>query len=313
MAGVAGREAAPPQQVSVVIPTRDTRDDLRRCLRSVHRQAQDVRMETVVVDNGSSDGSAEMVRQEFAWARVIRLDENTGYSGGVNRGLAVSTGELIIVLNADAMAHEGAFLVLWEALTRDPSIGAGCPRCVHPDGTPQSHGHRLVAARDFLAQVLGKGYRDAPTHDPARDAFVGAPSGACLCLTRRGLTALGGLDERLLIYLEEQDIGRRLLAADLRSRYIAGAMVTHVGGGATRRLNGEEVFAWSHQTRARFFRKHFSKAAATMLLAVGVTEQALRLANSCWKLASGQRRFGKERHRMRAKWLALAAYLGLRP
>ena len=313
MAVVAGEAAVPPPQVSVVIPTLDTRDDLRRCLRSVHRQAQDVRMETVVVDNGSADGSTEMVRREFPWACAIRLEENVGYSRAVNRGLAVSTGDVIIVLNADALAHDGGFVLLWEALTRDPSLGAGCPRCIDPDGTLQSQGHHLVETRDFLNDMLGRGYPDVPPQDPARDAFVDTPSGACLCLTRRGLTALGGLDERLLIYLEEQDIGRRLLAAGLRSRYVAAATVTHVGGTATRQLSREEVFAWTHKTRARFYRKHLSAAAAAMLLAVGATEQALRLVNSCWKLASGQRRLREERARMRAKWRALTAYLGLRP
>lgn len=298
-------------RISVVIPSFNTRTLLAACLRSLEATRDACELGVVVVDNASRDGSAEMVARDFPWVRLLTCRRNLGYSGGVNRGLRWADGELVVILNADTAVRPESLLTLHRELLADPTCGAGCPKILSPDGTLQANGFRFLRSKDFLGMIFGKAATDEP-RDPDRSAVVDTPSGACLCLTRRGLDAIGQLDDGLEIYLEEQDVGRRLAAAGLRTLYVAEATVTHLGGQSARQLDPWEHFAATHRARARFVRKHFSFLTAVVINSLGAAGAMARAANSAQQLLRGigDRRFAWRG--LRTKLAVARSYLATR-
>src|SRR5207249_1100336 len=123
---------------AVVIVSWNTRDLLRTCLL---RAAAELPAELVVVDNGSVDGSVEMVRAEFPEVRLQVLPENPGYGAAANRGCAATESEYVVLLNADAFLRPGALAGLTRHLQEHPRAGVAGPRLVNADGTLQRSCH----------------------------------------------------------------------------------------------------------------------------------------------------------------------------
>jgi len=120
----------------------NTREDLRECLRSFSRPGRGFPIELIVIDNGSTDGSAEEVRRAFPSVRLLANRENRGFAAAVNQGLTAASGEHLFILNPDVMdanpPSEGDVLdTLLRFLRGAPRVGAAAPRLVHPDGSPQ--------------------------------------------------------------------------------------------------------------------------------------------------------------------------------
>ncbi|MEI6502125.1 MAG: glycosyltransferase, partial [Armatimonadota bacterium] len=123
--------------ISTVIVNWNTRDLLRACLRSLPWGSAALRLEVIVVDNGSSDDSAAMVEAEFPQVRLIRNADNVGFVRANNQGLAAATGDWLFMLNSDTEVREGAIERLAAVAGRDLGIGAVGPRLLNSDGTPQ--------------------------------------------------------------------------------------------------------------------------------------------------------------------------------
>jgi GT2 family glycosyltransferase len=296
--------------VGVVVPTCNTRSLLRECLVSLERQRATCDLEVVVVDNGSRDHTARMVQSEFPDVRVVPNPVNRGYSGGVNDGLAVLPDtDLTVILNTDTVVSDGAFVRLWEELSSLSDVGAACPRCVHEDGSPMSYGAPIWRARDFARECLFLLPRLQPV-DHTRSGYVGSASGACLCLTRRGRQALAGLDEGLVIYLEEQDVARRLQQSHLYCYYASSSVVVHKGSRTTSSMDAEALFEATHLARSHFYWKHFSWPTALGLRGLAAGAMALRAVNSLGQCVTRPTNPVVHR-RLAAKLSALAAYLGL--
>lgn len=299
-----------PCTVTVIIPSYNTRDLLRNCLASVARQAEDCALQVVVVDNASIDGSADMVAAEFPAFRLLRGTRNLGYSGGANAGLAlIEECDLTVILNSDTIVHDGAFAALCQAVSARANVGAACPLCVYADGTPQSYGWPILGATDFARQMAFLPSA-LPPLDASVSGYVESASGACLCLTREGMRAFGRFDERLVIYLEEQDVARRLLVHGLRCFYVSTAVVTHFGGRSTAQLDRTALFAAIHRSHAYFYGKHFGTMIGLGLRAVSAAGMSLRLANSLRKLLMAPAE-PERREAVRARFASLLAYLGV--
>ena len=128
-----------PPTVSVIIVNWNTRELLRACLDSLPWDSERMRIEVIVVDNASEDGSATMVAEQFPQARVLRNRENVGVVRATHQGLRAATGEFLFMLNSDTEVRPGAIERLVEVLAADERIGAVGPRLLNPDGTSQSN------------------------------------------------------------------------------------------------------------------------------------------------------------------------------
>lgn len=286
----------------------NTRELLRDCLESLEKQRSEIGLEVIVVDNASQDGTVAMVRERFEWVELVSCTENHGYSGGANMGLSLARGELLAVLNSDTIVHEGALKRLHEEMCSKPDVGLGCPRLVEPDGTLQIMRSKILTAWDHLRQICL-----FPIVVAARDSdcsgYIESPSGACLCFTRKGLEAIDGLDERLPIFLEEQDVARRIRRAGLRCYYVADALVTHFVNQTVSQIEANELWLATQRSHAYFYRAHFPWLTSAILRVSAAVWMALRVANSLQQMARGGEQAVYGRARLRVKLEAMYIYL----
>lgn len=204
-------------RLSVLVVSYNVAPLLRRCLASL-ADADEI----VVVDNASSDGSTEMVRQEFPGITMIASAENAGFSSAVNKAASAATGDLLLLLNPDAEVTPGALTAMCEVLRRRPHAAAVGFRQVDELGTFQlSFGPPpslvLELVRMVVQQRLDAGDRrlagvvDRIFSRPVRVPWV---SGSSLLVRRKAFEAVGGFDEGFFLYFEDIDfclrIGRRI-------------------------------------------------------------------------------------------------------
>jgi N-acetylglucosaminyl-diphospho-decaprenol L-rhamnosyltransferase len=305
-------------RISILIVNWNARDPLGRCLRSLApllagsetaaaASETPFQIEAIVLDNASSDRSADMVAREFPLVRLLREPENQGFAGGVNRARRVATGDLLLLLNPDieletpfqsgdgSGARDASDAI--ETLARvfetdvDGHIGAVGGRLINPDGTPQ-HGFNIrrfptlgsIAADLLLVDHFWPGNpatrrylaRDVPDTEAAD---VDQPAAACLMVRASLFDALGGLDEQFHpAWFEDVDFCRRIRAAGFRIRYEPRATFVHHGGVAMRTL-GVGAFSriWYRNLEA-YVAKHHGAAARILVKVLIAAGMLLRIA-----------------------------------
>ncbi|HUG39948.1 MAG TPA: glycosyltransferase family 2 protein [Longimicrobiales bacterium] len=218
---------------AVIIPTWNGRDLLRSALRGLEAQRQ-VDFEAIVVDNGSSDGTREMIETEFPRVRALYLGENRGFAAAVNAGVAATAAEVVVLLNNDAVPEPGWLPALLRVMDGDPAVGSCASRVLRQDDPS-----RLDSAGDgwgLLAWSRGHDEPDGPAFDAPADVL--AASGSAAAYRRAAFEAVGGMDERFFAYLEDVDLGIRLRLAGWRCRYVPDARVLHRGSVTSDRIGG---------------------------------------------------------------------------
>jgi GT2 family glycosyltransferase len=213
--------AASGARVAVVVPNWNGRAHLGATLDALRAQTRPPD-DVVVVDNGSTDGSAAYVAEHHPHVRLVRLARNTGFAGAANAGWRGTDAELVVVLNNDARPAPD-----WlEQLLRqpdDPDVWAWGSVLVSPDGTVESAGDHYDP-RGY-AYKLGRGASRASL--PTEPYDVVAPPGACPLMRRSVLQQLGGYCDRFFLYYEDVDLSLRALLAGRRAVMVPAAVVEH--------------------------------------------------------------------------------------
>lgn len=257
-------------RLSVVVPTRDTRERTLRCLGGL-APAMALGAEVVVVDDGSRDGTAGAVVERFPAARVLRHEAAQGFTASANAGLEGARGAVLLLLNSDTEAEPAALSRLLDAFDDDPRVGVAAPRLLDPDGTPQWSGgaEPTLAWLLLLASGLPAALRRVPGYarlrrpGPAPGARVDWVSGAAVAIRREAWKEVGPFDGRFRFYAQDLDFCSRARDAGWRVRLVEEARVVHVGGatiglraGATRAgthpgLLWTDLLAWAEKRRGR--------------------------------------------------------------
>ncbi|MCL1870982.1 MAG: glycosyltransferase [Promicromonosporaceae bacterium] len=224
-----GTEVQPPAQrdgvVSVVLVNYKGADDTITCLKyfdEVDWPAD--RLELIVVDNDSQDGSAEKIREAVPAAKVIESGGNLGFAGGCNLGVAHASGEWVGFINNDARPGEGWIRAAVEAMEADPTIGSVASKVLDWDGN-------LVDYVDGSLTWYGMGYKreaewpDSAEYDVAKDVLFG--TGAAMFVPTEVYREVGGFDERFFMFYEDVDLGWRLNLLGWRVRYVPGSVAYH--------------------------------------------------------------------------------------
>jgi len=250
--------------VSVVIPNWNGKRFLGECLESVFDQDFDT-FEVILVENGSTDGSAEWVSDRFPKARIIRNRCNLGFAKAVNQGFEAALGFYCVALNNDTRVAPGWLRNLVAPLDRDARVGAVCSRVVfyHDPGRIYNAGIRLTALGE--PRNLGFGEPFDQYGVPRR------VDGACACSAayrRKALERVGFFDERFFCYHEDVDLSWRLRKDDWQIVYAPDSVVYHHGSGATSPLS-------------RFARTHSAKNLLLMNLKNGSVLQVLVHTMTC--------------------------------
>jgi N-acetylglucosaminyl-diphospho-decaprenol L-rhamnosyltransferase len=247
-------------RVSAVVVNYNARDHLLECVRSLRADGV---LDVVVVDNASTDGSAEALARSDETATFVQTGANLGFGTAANRGVSVTTGEYVLVLNPDAVVEPGATKVLAEALDRDPALAAVGPRVQNPDGSLYPSARRfpdlLVAAgHAFLGLAnpdnrFSRRYKMLDT-DRTRSGEVDWVSGTCMLVRRTAYSVVGGFDEAYFMYVEDVDLCWRLQRAGWRVGYEPAAGVVHAIGASSDQAPYRMIAA-HHRSLLRFAAK----------------------------------------------------------
>jgi O-antigen biosynthesis protein len=239
-----------PLAASIIIITYNSAAQIGPCLRALQQQRCDTEYEIVVVDNASRDQSRAIVAG-FPAARLIAADENWGFAGGVNRGVAAARGRVIALLNPDAEPSPD-WLQQIVAVLDDPQIGVVGSKVLSPDGQIQSLGSELQLPV-MLSAHRKAGERGSGPEQEIADVW--AVHGAAMAFTRSVWEALGGFDEGFFpAYWEESDFCERARRAGLRVVVASQAIVQHHEASATGKYSPEFYFYY-HRNRLRYAAK----------------------------------------------------------
>ncbi len=258
--------------ISIVIPAWNTCELLAVCLDAVAQTSDSLAVETIVVDNASTDDTAAVLGERYPSVRLIRSDKNVGFAGAANRGAAVSAGRYLLFLNSDARLLPRALAALHalaEAQARAGVVGA---QLLNPDGSFQaSHARFPTLSQEFLILsglgrlLYGRAYPSHAAHEERGPQPVDWVSGACLLVRRAAFDALGGFDTGYFMYAEEVDLCYRMRSAGWQTWYEPAAHVLHIGGASSSGHHPAEREAALSCGRVRFFRTHYGDAAAARL------------------------------------------------
>jgi GT2 family glycosyltransferase len=271
---------------SVIVVTWNAGEVLDRCLASVLRQEVDRGLETLVVDNASTDDTQAVLARHADRIRVIRNDRNVGFSLGNNQGAANASGEILHFLNSDTeLLEQDALQRLADALA-ERDVGLVGPRLVNPDGTLQpsctahptvlralvvaSGLHRLLPNR-ILARIYPRGW----SHDESRntDWLVGA----ALSVRAEVFHEVGGFWP--MQYAEEQNLAREIQRRGLAVRYVHDVNVMHVGNFSNQqRWSSDERAGHTAEAEVAFLAKHYSRPQAAAIRLITATGHAGRSA-----------------------------------
>ena len=267
---------------AVVVVTHNSLPWIEPCLESVRG------VETVVVDNGSSDGTPDVVRELFPEVQLVE-QENRGLAAGWNTGLERTTGRYVLILNADAWLVGDALAQLVAFADAHPEAAVVGPRLTNPDGSLQRSVRgfptvwRLATEYLFLrklaprSQLLNAFYAGGFEHDEVREAdFL---MGACLLVRREAIAEVGTLDESFFLFSEETDWCYRFVGAGWKVLFFPGAECVHVGGAS----HGGRLFRENVRGHLRFLAKHRGRRTAERarrLLRVALRLRALLFRGS---------------------------------
>jgi GT2 family glycosyltransferase/lipopolysaccharide/colanic/teichoic acid biosynthesis glycosyltransferase len=268
--------------LSVIIVNYNVRQFLDNALSSVHRALQGIDAEVFVVDNGSDDGSAEMVAAKYPRVTLMTSKENTGFARANNTAIRRSGGRYILLLNPDTIVQEDTFKVMLEFFETHPGAGlAGC-KILNPDGSFQLPCRRsfptpwVAFTKTFGLSALfprsrwfGRYNLTYLSQDETYQ--VEAVSGSFMMFRREVVEKIGGLDETFFMYGEDLDYCYRVLSAGYTIWYVHSTAIIHYKGESTRRSSINELRLFYHAMEL-FVAKHYNRSfVLTAVLRAGIT------------------------------------------
>lgn len=221
--------------IDVIVPVFGNWQLTEKCLASL--RAQTVSHRVIVVDDAGGDDTVERLRAGYPEVTVVALDENLGFAGACNRGIAAGTSPLVVLVNNDVEAAPDMLERLAAAFT-DAGVGSAGPLIERPSGVVDAYG---ICADVTLAGFVR--FAGASPADLTSGSRVLGPYGAVAAYRRQALAEVGTFDEGIVMYGEELDLALRLSAAGWATRLVPEARAVHVGGATAGRGSARQRFS----------------------------------------------------------------------
>jgi GT2 family glycosyltransferase len=249
--------------VAIVIVSYNCRAELDACLQSIANHNPGDALQICVVDNGSSDGTPQLVRERWPDVLLVEPGVNLGFARGNNVGIRATRSELVLLLNPDTVVQSGAISTLVARLQADSRAAAVGPRLVDGEGRPElSFGWTMSPLGELRQKTLSGLYRrqvgaavrrvEQWTREPGEREWL---SGACLLVRRADLEAVGLFDERYFMYTEDVDLCVALRALGKRIVFVPEAVVTHLRGRSSGRNPQTERLR--RESQLAYYAKHY--------------------------------------------------------
>jgi GT2 family glycosyltransferase len=270
--------------LSIILVCWNNKEYLEPCLNSLYGAGLSSKFDVVVVDNGSTDGSQEMLHQKFPQAKIIQNDHNVGLGRASNQGIEATCGRYILLLNNDTLVNGPSLDSMVEFLDAHPKAAAVGGKLLNPDGSFQAgYADFSTLAEEFLITThLGELIWDGfPSHgDVDGVKEVGWLSSACLLLRREALDQVGLLDETYFIYGDEADLQYRLNQAGWKVYYLPSATTVHYGGRSMDRWRRRKMV---YRGKMLFYKKNYGAFRTSILQAMFAGLSLMKLVS--WSVA----------------------------
>ncbi len=255
--------------LSMVVINWNTRELTLGCLRSAVETRGRLTLELIVVDNASSDGSAEAIAREFPEARLIRNANNKGFARANNQGIEIASGRHVALVNSDVVVLPGCLEAMVDWLDGHPETGLVAPRILNADGTLQPNCLRFPSYLNLFSETFALsrlGLRPLAgrrmqewAHDCTREVDIAV---GCFWVARaEALREVGGLDEDFFMYGEDADWCRRFHGAGWRVVLHPAGQAIHFGG-ASSDAQPARFFVEMRKSSLRYWRKHHGRLGA---------------------------------------------------
>jgi N-acetylglucosaminyl-diphospho-decaprenol L-rhamnosyltransferase len=249
--------------LSIVIVSYNAREDLERCLDSLHTGPPATAHDITVVDNASTEAGLDRIRARWPSLRVVVLERNRGFAAGNNAGIRASRGELVLLLNSDTVVRGGALDTLVQRLMAHTDAAAAGPRLVDGSGRVElSFGKMITPLGELRQKVIGAAYGAGfgpiaswVERATRREQFVDWVSGACLLVRRADAEAVGLLDERFFLYTEDVDFCASLRARGRKILFTPSVEIVHLRG-RSRATAPSAMDAAYRRSHLAFYEKH---------------------------------------------------------
>lgn len=300
--------------LSVIIVNWNTRDLLAQCLQSVFDTVRNLDFEIIVVDNASTDGSQEMVQQEFPDVSLVANTDNLGFARANNQAIRRSRGRYVLLLNSDAFVRENTIEQMVAFMDAHPKAGMSGCKLLYEDGRlqPSCTTYPTLFTEFCIATGLDKLFPKSPLFGKYRMMYwdfddtreVDVILGAFMLVRASAIGEVGLMDESYFMYSEEVDWCYRFKKKGWRIFFYPEVEAVHLWGGSSKRVR-VEMFVQMYRSRIEFFRRYYGKRTANLLKVLIGIGCLLRLGPGAWHylLAGGS----QIRQKYRASWTLLRA------
>ncbi|MEQ1637912.1 MAG: glycosyltransferase family 2 protein [Methylococcales bacterium] len=272
--------------VSVIIVSWNAREYLRDCLNSIDQTSASCVLEVIVVDNGSKDGSSEMVEEEFKNVTLIRAGGNLGFSRANNLAMKIAKGSFFALVNSDVIVHPKCMETLAVFLEQHNDVGLVGPQVIGGDGNLQRTRRKVPTVWNTVCRILAldrifsdwqmfSGF-EVPYRDHKKCSEAEVLSGCFLVARKKAVDEIGGMDEQFFFYGEDIDWCKRFSNAGWGLMFVPEALATHFGGGST--ANAPLYYSIEIlRATLKYWRKHHGITGQSICWFLLLTHHGIRL------------------------------------
>lgn len=256
--------------VTIVIVNWNTKDLLKKCLGSIEGQLEKGKDCVIVIDNGSSDGSVDMVKKNYPWIELIRLDSNYGFAKANNIALMRAKSDYVFLINSDIVAQPYVLSKMLDFMARNSDVGLAGPVLKNLDESIQKSWKRYPTISGLMIEALGIGkfynkdksinFEQFRNH-VEKGIDVEVIAGAFWIVRKKAMDDVGLLDERFFFYGEDIDWCKRFREAGWRVVLYPGACAYHLDGGSSRKAP-IEFYIEQQKARIVYWTKYHNESLA---------------------------------------------------
>jgi GT2 family glycosyltransferase len=244
--------------VSIIIVNWNTKKLLLECLSSVFKTINKLSFEIWLVDNASSDGSVEAVKQNYPDVKIIQNKKNLGFAAANNIALERMCGQYALLLNTDTILTNGAVENLFDFMEKNYDAGMACGQLLNQDGSKQNSianfpGIHSLICNESLLQILFPKKFPGKRREYKKPVEVDSCIGACLMVRKKAMDEVGLLDKRYFFFFEETDWAYRMKQAGWKIYFVPSAGIFHIQGQTVGHSAGSRIMFY--RSRYIYFKK----------------------------------------------------------